>query len=44
MHILMFDMGSYTFQDTKEAILKCGHTVDEMYYFFNNRFEDDFFI
>ncbi len=39
----MFDMGSYTFQDTKEAILKCGHTVDEMYYFFNNRFEDDFF-
>lgn len=39
----MFDMGSYTFRDTKEAICKLGHQVDEMYYFFNNRFEDDFF-
>ena len=39
----MFDMGSYTFQDTKEAIEKLGHNVDAMYYFFNNRFEDEFF-
>lgn len=43
MKILMFDMGSYTFRDTKESICKLGHQVDEMYYFFNNRFEDDFF-
>ncbi len=43
MHILMFDMGSFTFRDTKEAIEKLGHEVDEMYYCFNNRFEDEFF-
>lgn len=39
----MLDMGSYTFQDTKEAIIELGHEVDPIYYFFKNRFEDDFF-
>ena len=44
MKILMLDMGSYTFRDTKEAILSLGHEVDEIYYHFADRFNDDFFL
>ena len=40
----MLDMGSYTFRDTKEAILSLGHEVDDIYYHFTDRFKDDFFI
>lgn len=40
----MLDMGSYTFRDTKEAILSIGHEVDEIYYHFADRFKDDYFI
>ncbi len=43
MKILLFDMGSYTFRDTKDAILSFGHEVDEIYYHFEDRFKDDFF-
>ncbi len=43
MKLLMFNMGSYTFQDTKEAIVSLGHDVDEMYYYFHDRFHDEFF-
>jgi len=39
----MIDMGSYTYGDTKEAIIRLGHTVDDMYYHFSDRYEDDFF-
>ena len=43
MKILMLDMGSYTFRDTQEAVLKLGHEVDTIYYHFHDRFRDDFF-
>ena len=43
MKILMLDMGSYTFRDTKDTILSLGHEVDEIYYHFEDRFKDDFF-
>ncbi|MCR5849037.1 MAG: DUF3880 domain-containing protein [Lachnospiraceae bacterium] len=43
MRILMVDMGSYTFRDLKEAILEENHEVDELYYFFKDRFKDEFF-
>lgn len=39
----MLDMGSYTFRDTKEALISLGHDVDELYYHFADRFNDDFF-
>ena len=39
----MVDMGSYTFRDLKDAILEEHHEVDELYYFFKDRFNDEFF-
>ncbi len=43
MRILMLDMGSYTFRDTKDAVIALGHEADPIYYHFHDRFEDDYF-
>ena len=43
MRILLFDMGSYTYRDIKEALQRAGHDVDDLYYHFKDRYCDEFF-
>lgn len=43
MNILLFDMGSFTFEDLREALLLKGHNVKPIYYHFDNKYEDGFF-
>lgn len=43
MNILLFDMGSFTYRDIKEELLRQGHNVEGMYYHFADRYCDTFF-
>lgn len=43
MKILLFDMGSFTYRDVKEALIRKGHEVVGFYYHFKDRYEDSFF-
>lgn len=43
MKILLYDMGSYTFQDLLYYLKKAGHTCKTVYYHFPDKFEDEFF-
>lgn len=43
MNILLFDMGSYTYNDILECLKQMGHSVSTVYYSFQNRIKDDFF-
>jgi len=43
MKILLFDMGSFTCHDIKEELIKQGHVVEGMYYYFSDRYRDEFF-
>lgn len=43
MNILLFDMGSFTYADIKEELLRQGHRVDSIYYHFADRYSDSFF-
>lgn len=43
MNILLFDMGSYTYKDLQEALIRNGHEVVSLYYHFRDRYEDSFF-
>lgn len=43
MQILLFDIGSYTYYDVKEYLVKMGHVVRGVYYSFENAYEDSYF-
>lgn len=43
MNILLFDMGSFTYQDIKQELEIQGHMVEGLYYHFKNRYSDQFF-
>ncbi len=42
MKFLFFDMGSYTYKDFAEALIKKGHSVETMYYCCPDKYEDFF--
>ena len=43
MKILLYDMGSYTYNDLLFYLQKMGHTCKTIYYHFPDKFQDDFF-
>lgn len=43
MRILLYDMGSYTYNDLLFYLQKMGHTCKTIYYHFPDKFQDDFF-
>lgn len=43
MNILFYDMGSFTYKDIKEALLKAGHNVQTFYYALNDKYSHAFF-
>ena len=43
MNILIYDMGSYTYQDFAYYLKKMGHSVKTVYYHFPDKFHDEFF-
>ena len=43
MKILIYDMGSYTFNDILYYLRKAGHSCKTVYYHFPDKFQDDFF-
>ena len=43
MRILLFDAGSYTYRDLKEALERKEHRVTTLYYHFADRYRDEFF-
>lgn len=43
MKVLLFDMGSFTYQDIKQELERQGHAVEGMYYHFKDRYADQFF-
>ncbi len=44
MKILFYDMGSYTYRDFLYYLEKAGHHCKTVYYHFQDKFEDDFFV
>lgn len=44
MKLLLYDMGSYTYQDFLYYLQKAGHSCKTVYYHFPDKFEDDFFV
>lgn len=43
MNILFYDMGSFTYNDIKEALLKAGHSVETIYYALPDKYLNAFF-
>lgn len=43
MRILFYDMGSFTYGDIKEALLRAGHSVETLYYALPDKYSHTFF-
>ena len=44
MKLLLYDMGSYIYQDFLYYLQKAGHSCKTVYYHFPDKFEDEFFV
>lgn len=43
MNIIFCDMGSFTYKDICDEMIRKGHSVNALYYHFNDKYNDEFF-